>query len=130
MAKVLDSSALLAFLLNEPGSEKVAPHVPGGMMSAVNAAEVLLVLVRGGVPLEAAELALRKTQVAILDFTLESAAVATRIMIGDSEFKSRGISFGDRACMATALQRGLAVITADRAWQGLKIDGLQIDFIR
>jgi ribonuclease VapC len=130
MAKVLDSSALLAFLLNEPGSEEVARHVLGGMMSAVNAAEVLLVLVRGGVPLEAAELALRKTQVAILDFTLESAALATRIMIGDTQFRSRGISFGDRACMATALQRGLAVVTADRAWQGLKIDGLQIDFIR
>jgi PIN domain nuclease of toxin-antitoxin system len=130
MAKILDSSALLAFLLNEPGSERVAPHVPGGIMSAVNVSEVLLVLVRGGVPLEAAELALRKTQVAIIDFTFEHAALATRIVIGDNEFRSRAISFGDRACMASALQRGLAVITADRAWEGLKIDGLQVDFIR
>ena len=41
MAKVFDSSAALAFLYEEPGWEKVLPDLPGGVMSAVNAAEVL-----------------------------------------------------------------------------------------
>ena len=41
MAKVFDSSAVLAFLYEEPGWEKVLPDLPGGVMSAVNAAEVL-----------------------------------------------------------------------------------------
>ena len=130
MPKVLDSSALLAFLLNEPGAEKVAPELLGGLISVVNAAEALLVLVRGGLPFQTAERALQKTQVIIVDFTFEHAGLATRIMIDNPEFRSRGISFGDRACIATALQKGLVAMTADRAWAGLGVKGLEPVFIR
>ena len=130
MPKVLDSSALLAFLVNEPGAEKVAPELTGGLISAVNAAETLQVLVRGGLPFETAELAVRKTQVTIVDYTFEHATLATRIMIDNPLFRARGISFGDRACIATALQRGLAVLTADGAWRGLGVEGLETMFIR
>lgn len=130
MPKVLDSSALLAFLVNEPGAEKVAPELADGVISAVNAAETLLVLVRGGLPFQMAELALQKTHVAIVDFTSEHAVLATRIMIDNPQFRARGISFGDCACIATALHRGLAVLTADGAWRGLGVEGLETAFIR
>ena len=130
MPKVLDSSALLAFLLNEPGAEKIAPELVGGMVSAVNAAETLLVLVRGGLPPQMAKLAIQKTRVAIIDFTFELAALATRIAADNPEFRARGIAFGDWACMATGIQNGVPVLTADSAWRGLNVEGLEAVFIR
>ncbi|MGA3026672.1 MAG: hypothetical protein ABSF98_18065 [Bryobacteraceae bacterium] len=92
------------FRRNERGAEMVALELAAGLISAVNAGGTMQVLVRGGLPLET-----------IVDFTSEHAALATRIMIGNPQFRARGISFGEGACMATALQRGLAVMTADRA---------------
>jgi len=130
MPKVLDSSALLAFLLNESCADKVAPELVGGLISAVNAAEALFVLCRGGLSLEMAKLAVQKTRVVIVDFTAEHAAVATRLVNDCSEFRSRGISFGDRACMATAIQNGVPVLTADSAWRGLVVAGLNATFVR
>jgi len=130
MPKVLDSSALLAFLRNEPGADKVAPELLGGLISSVNLAEALLVLCRGGLPLQMAQLALQKTHVVVVDFTAEHAAIATRLMNDYPEFRQRGISFGDRACMATAIQRGVPVLTADSAWQSVAVEGLSPIFVR
>ena len=61
MAKVFDSSAVLAVFYDESGAEKVRPDLPYGIISAVNAAEVITVLMRKGVPLHEAVMALRKT---------------------------------------------------------------------
>jgi PIN domain nuclease of toxin-antitoxin system len=122
MAKVFDSSAILAFLYEEPGWEKILPDLPGGLISAVNAAEVLAVLVRNEMPLEEALLALRKTRLKIVDFSVACAAKTAELL-------HRGISLGDRACMATALLLELPAVTADRNW-GLRVPNLRIEYIR
>ena len=124
MAKVLDSSAVLAFLYDEPGAEKVRPDLPGGIISAVNAAEVLAVLVRKGAPLEEAVLALQKTRLQVQEF---SAAVAVKTV--DLQFRSHSLSLGDRACMATGLLLQLSVVTAERNWVELDVSGLKIELI-
>jgi PIN domain nuclease of toxin-antitoxin system len=123
MAKVFDSSAVLAFLHKEPGWERTLSNLPDGWISAVNAAEVLAVLVRNGMPPEEACLALRKTRLKVVDFSLDSAAKTAELL-------HRGISLGDRACMATALLMGLPVVTADRNWAGLRVPNLLIEHIR
>ena len=123
MAKVFDSSAVLAFLFEEPGGERTVPDLPGGLMSAVNAAEVLAVLVHKGMSLEEARLALRKTRLKIVDFSMDGAAKTAELL-------ARGISLGDRACMATALLMGLPAVTADRSWAGLRVPNLRIEYIR
>jgi len=128
MSKVLDSSAVLAFLYDEPGGERVRPYLPTGVISAVNAAEVLAVLVRKGAPPEDAELALQKTQVKVLDFSLAGAVKTAEIL--SPQMRDRGLSLGDRSCMATALLLGLPVVTAERNWIGLDVPGLQIEMIR
>ncbi len=46
---VLDASALLALLLNEPGQEKVLGVLEGAAMTAVNFGEVVGHYARGGV---------------------------------------------------------------------------------
>ena len=78
MAKVLDSSAVLAFLYDEPGAEKVRPDLLDGIISAVNAAEVLAVLVRKGAPLEEAVLALQKTKLQVQEFSVAGAVETAR----------------------------------------------------
>jgi ribonuclease VapC len=124
MAKVLDSSAVLAFLYGEPGAEEVRPDLLEGIISAVNAAEVLAVLVRKGAPLEEAVLALQKTRLRVQEF---SAAVAVRTV--GLQFRGHGLCLADRACMATGLLLQLSVVTAERNWAGLDVPGLKIQLI-
>lgn len=128
MPKVFDSSAVLAFLYDEPGGDKVRPDLPDGIISAVNAAEVLAVLVRNGVPLDDASLALQKTRLKVEAFSLAGAAKTAALLT--PQFRSLGLSLGDRACMATALLMQLPVVTAERNWAGLKVPDLQIELIR
>jgi PIN domain nuclease of toxin-antitoxin system len=48
-AVLLDASAVLTLLHEEPGTERVAEFLPTAAISAVNLAEVLIVLERRGV---------------------------------------------------------------------------------
>ena len=128
MAKVLDSSAVLAFLYDEPGAEKVRPDLLDGIISAVNAAEVLAVLVRKGAPLEEAVVALQKTRLQVQEFSAAGAVETASLL--SPQFRSRGLSLGDRACLATGLLLKLSVVTAERNWAGLDVSGLKIELIR
>ena len=65
-------------------------------------------LVTSAMSHEEARLALRKTRLKIVDFSMDGAAKT-------AEFLARGISLGDRACMTTALLTGLPAVTADRS---------------
>jgi PIN domain nuclease of toxin-antitoxin system len=40
-----------------------------------------------------------------------------------------GLSLGDRACLALAIERKAAVYTTDRAWKNLDL-GIEIEVIR
>lgn len=43
---------------------------------------------------------------------------------------STGLGLGHRACLATAAARGLPALTADRAWLGLDLTGIEVRCIR
>jgi PIN domain nuclease of toxin-antitoxin system len=96
MAKVLDSSAVLAFLYDEPGAEKVRPDLLDGIISAVNAAEVLAVLVRKGAPLEEAVVALQKTRLQVQEFSAAGAVETASLL--SPQFRSRGLSLAEVYC--------------------------------
>jgi ribonuclease VapC len=123
---VLDSSALLACLNREPGSETVVGTIAGALLSTVNLAETMAVLMRHGASREKAIeiLELWDFQVADFDRSLaeETGALAERT-------RSKRLSVGDRACLALALMQDLPVVTADRAWRGVDV-GVKIRFIR
>jgi PIN domain nuclease of toxin-antitoxin system len=46
------------------------------------------------------------------------------------EWRARGLSLGDQACLATALEAGLPAVTADRNWSGLENGHPEIQLIR
>jgi ribonuclease VapC len=124
---VLDSSALLAILNQEPGAEALTPELLGGAsISTVNLAEVHGKLVgRGLSPDDAWEAALGPIREAI-PFTAEHAR-----LVGDLVGQTRplGVSLGDRACLALGVALKVPVYTADRSWKKLKV-GARIHVIR
>ena len=124
---VLDASAVLAVLNDEPGADKLTPHLlSDAVCSAVNLAEVYGKLVNmGGDPEEAWEDALAPVSQAV-PFTDEHAKIAGGLV---RHTRSLGLSLGDRACLALGLALKAPVYTADRSWAGLKV-GVSIRVIR
>lgn len=127
---VIDSSAIIAFLDLEPGSENVREHLNDAIISTINLAEVITVINRktGGDKEAQAEalMLLKNTFAHIIDFDLEQAIIAAEI---DLVSKKYGLSLGDRACLALAKAKKLPVLTADKEWKKLKI-GVDVQLVR
>jgi len=128
LANVFDSSAVIAFLFNEPGADRVKALLAGGFINSVNAGEVLAVLWRRALTFTQAKTALLGTRLELRGFTPEEAFLSAEIL--SPVLVRNGISFGDRACMATGLRLGLPVVTADRPWAALNVPGLRVITIR
>lgn len=124
---VLDASAMLAVLNDEPGSEKLTPEMlTNATGSAVNVAEVHSKLVsRGGNPDEAWEDALSAVQ-QVVSFDEEQARIVGGLV---AQTRALGLSLGDRACLALGIVLKAPVYTTDRSWRNLKI-GARIHVIR
>jgi ribonuclease VapC len=124
---VLDASAVLALLNQEPGARKLTPELlSDSTSSTVNLAEVQTKLVRdGGEPDEAWELALAPISDAE-PFTSEQAKVAGTLV---KQTRSLGLSLGDRACLALAMTLKAPVYTTDKEWKNLKL-GIPIHILR
>lgn len=123
---VLDTSALLAVLLQEPGAEMVASALDEAALSAVNLVEVTEVAIRKGFTPERARLLVDDLRLPVLPFDAETAADAARLL---AAFRKDKISLGDSACIATARHHGMPVLTADRIWATLDL-GIEVRLIR
>jgi ribonuclease VapC len=123
---VLDASALLALVQKETGAEQVIPLMPQAVISAVNFCETVQRLRRGGMPLESVTMVLTPLVPEPVVFDRATAYVAASI---HEKTRGQGISFGDCACLALALMRGVPAVTAERKWDQCDI-GVQIIRIR
>lgn len=126
MNMVLDASAILALILGEPGQNRVAEVLATAVIGAVNWAEAVTRLTRGGSSPQMMERAALMMAGRIEAFDEGQADVAGRL---HGVTRSFGLSLGDRACLALALSRRARVLTADRAWAGLDV-GVGIEVIR
>ncbi|ACK86367.1 PilT protein domain protein (plasmid) [Methylorubrum extorquens CM4] len=125
---VLDASAILAVIFEEPGAERVAVHLPGAMASTVNVAEVMTKLFELGMPEETVDDVVAGLQLTVLPFELEQAAQTAKLRMRTRE---AGLSLGDRACLAAAKSQDASALTSDRAWKGLqRATGVKIELIR
>lgn len=123
---ILDASALLTLLNNEKGAERVSQLLPDAMMSSINLSECIAVLNLVGVPETQARDIFTELIPNIESFDTEQAYACANLR---ALTKDKGLSLGDRACLALGKLKGLPVITADKAWK--KVDcGVLVELIR
>ena len=127
MAKVvLDTSALLAFVSEERGGETVADVIADAVISTVNVAEAVTKLVDRGASLDRAREVLAIAEYEIADFDRQQAEQTGALI---ARTRQRGLSLGDRACLALAQREGLPALTADRRWAEIDI-GVEVRLFR
>lgn len=118
MKAVLDASALLAYLQNEPGSEVVEAVLLESAISSVNWAEVVQKSIAAGVDVTGLREDVQALGLTILPFTPEEAEIAGWLW---PKTRSHGLSLGDRACLSLGLRLGVPVMTTDRVWASLDL---------
>jgi ribonuclease VapC len=118
---VLDASAVLAVIFGEAGADRVAGHLPGARISAVNAAEVMTKLVDLGMPEGTVDAIFEGLQLTVLPFEMAHARASARLR---TLTRAAGLSLGDRACLAVAGQLDAPAFTTDRAWS--RLDGADV----
>jgi ribonuclease VapC len=123
---VLDASALMVMLRGEAGAERVAACLPRAIVSTVNLAEVVTKLVSAGIGEQLAWWHIAELECESVPFDDEQARMAGGLVKLTKPF---GLSLGDRACLALALQRKATAYTTDRAWKNLSL-GIEIEVIR
>lgn len=119
MRAVLDSSAVLAWLRDEPGADAVGPLLPDAIMSAANWSETRQKLLQHGVDAHRATSRLRALGVRVEPLTEADAVTAASLW---EVTRSAGLSLGDRCCLALGARLELTTVTADAAWVGLDLD--------
>jgi ribonuclease VapC len=123
---VLDSSPILAVLNNEPGADVVEVLLDDALVLTVNYAEVIAKLVERGSTFAQVQSALRSIALTTVDFDI---ALAQRTGTLRAETIKRGLSLGDRACLALAEREGVPAMTGDRTWVGA-VSGVEVRLIR
>lgn len=123
---VLDSSAILAVLSDETGADIVEEILDESLISTVNYAEVVAKLIERGSTSAQAQSALQSMALTTVDFDVGLADLTGALR---RETMKRGLSLGDRACLALAAREGLPALTSDRSWVGA-VSSIQVRLIR
>jgi PIN domain nuclease of toxin-antitoxin system len=123
---VLDASAIIAIFKQEPGWERVVPLLEAARISAVNLTEVATLLARMDKSYREVVEHLDGLQLTVMDFD-RSRAIAAGLI--EPRTRHRGLSLGDRACLALGIELGMPVVTCDRAWRDLDV-GVEVRMFR
>jgi PIN domain nuclease of toxin-antitoxin system len=113
---VLDASAVLALLQEEPGADEVESLLDTALMSSVNLSEVIQKAEQHSVNTEGLEYDLEALGLEFRDFDGAMARPTAKLWS-----KGSGLSLGDRACLALAWAAGIPAVATDSQWAKLKI---------
>jgi ribonuclease VapC len=124
---VLDASALLALIQNELGAAVIRPLLKRAVMSTINVAEVLTALQRVEVQPKDAIVSVGDIIHEITPFDIEQAQSTAELQ---PIVRHKGLSLGDRACIALGQKLQAPIYTADKIWGELQLDNTTIHIIR
>jgi PIN domain nuclease of toxin-antitoxin system len=124
--RVVDASALLAFLLGESGADIVETGIEESAVSTVNWSEVCQRALARGVDTTGLRPDVEALGITLEPFTADDAERAAALW---ESTRGAGLSLGDRACLALALRLDVGAVTADRAWLELDV-GVDVSAIR
>jgi len=113
---VLDASALLCLIRNEPGADTVRAVLPESSIGAVNLSEVIAKMADLGMDADLIDAVLGPLQLPVIPFDAAQARLAGLMRPAT---RSLGLSLGDRTCLALAAQPGATAMTTDRAWDAV-----------
>ncbi len=125
---VLDASAVLSLAMAERGADRVAHLLESAecVMSAVNHAEVVGKLQEIGMRAAEVTSLIAGLRLGIRDFDREQGFHCGWLR---EKTRKHGLSLGDRACLQLASALSATAVTADRAWQKLRL-GIEIELLR
>ncbi len=123
--RVFDASAILAVYYDEPGKKKVRSLLEKSepLMSAANLCEVLTKLFEDGLDPASVWDTFQALEIDIVDFDSASALKAAELRPAT---KHLGLSLGDRACLALAIQENAVAVTSDKSWAKLDICNIEV----
>ncbi len=114
---VLDASAILTVINGETGFEIVLGLLSRSAASAVNISEVVSKLQERGGSDSAVDAILADFDIEVVPFDYVQALKAGKLR---NKTRGRGLSFGDRACLALAATRDAIAVTTDKAWKDVE----------
>jgi len=125
---LLDASALLALLQDEPGADVVGQQLSASTISTVNLAEVASVLNKLGMQEAEIQHLFDDLDLPVISYDREAALTTGGIR---KVTAGRGLSLGDRACLMVAKQHQYTVLTADKVWlEYQELLAIQITLVR
>ena len=119
---LLDSSCVLAWLLQEPGAELVEPMLATSFITSANMAEVMTKVERlSGQGLECAE-DLVEAGLTVVPVGWREVQSVPQLRRQEQGLPTRsGLSLGDVTCISYAISQDMEIWTADRSWADLDL---------
>ncbi|CAN5888514.1 hypothetical protein BH23ACT11_BH23ACT11_16100 [soil metagenome] len=127
MDYLLDATALLAWLNEEPGGHEVEAILDRTGISTVNLSETLQKSLSRGVDVLGLRSDLEAVGISPVPFEADDAESAAALWL---QTRDLGLLIGDRTCLATALKLELPAVTADKVWAKIVVPGLDVMVIR
>jgi ribonuclease VapC len=110
---LLDASALLALVQEEPAGKDVEPVLDRAAIHAVNLVEVITKLIQNGLA-DAVPLLAKLGIEVISELDAEQAEACGRLHAGSRKF---GLSLGDCVCLTMARAKKLVAVTKEKIWE-------------
>ena len=114
---VLDTSAILAMFLNEPGKAAVERDAQAACISATVLTEAMGRIIRGGLVASPLIRMVEGYNIAIIPFDRIQAEIAGELIVPGRE---HGVGLGDCCVLALAISRRSPILTGDREWLNLQ----------